>query len=61
MMTSRAIDRGGKIGRRTLDRGEARRAFDIDAAVRADLGKPRVVEIVQPQPVPGQIPNSATR
>ena len=49
----RAIHRGGKFGRRAFDRGKAA-GFHIDAAMRTDLGKPRVVEIVQPQPMPGQ-------
>ena len=53
MMTSAPSTAAGKIGRRALDRGKAA-GFHIDAAMRADLGKPRVVEIVQPQPVPGQ-------
>ena len=53
MMTSAPSTAAAKIGRRALDRGKAS-GFHIDAAMRADLGKPRVVEIVQPQPMPGQ-------
>ena len=53
MMTSAPSTAGGEVGRRILDRGEAA-GFHIDTAMRADFGKPRVVEIVQPQPMPGQ-------
>ncbi len=36
-----AVDRFGRIGRDSLDRGEAGAlAFHIDAAARADLGEP---------------------
>ena len=53
MMTSAPSTAAGSSVVALLDRGKAS-GFHIDAAMRADLGKPRVVEIVQPQPVPGQ-------
>ncbi len=37
-----------------LDRGEpAGLAFHVEPAMRADIGKPRIVDVVQPQPVSG--------
>jgi hypothetical protein len=46
------IDCGREVGRHAVDRGEPvlrARAFDLDAAARADIRKPRVVDVVQPQ------------
>ena len=49
----RPIDRRRELGRGAFHRGEATR-FHIHTATCADLGKPCVVEIVQPQPMPGE-------
>jgi hypothetical protein len=36
-----------------FDRGEpARLTFHIQPPTRADIGKPRVVDVMQPQPMP---------
>ena len=48
-----AIDSLRKVRRRILDGCEAA-GFHIDTAMRTDISEPRVVEIVQPQPMPGQ-------
>ena len=53
MMTSAPSTAAARSVVAHSDRGKAA-GFHIDAAMRADLGKPRVVEIVQPQPMPGQ-------
>ena len=53
MMISAPSTAVREVGRRILDRGEAA-GFHIDTAMRADLREPRVVQIVQPQPMAGQ-------
>ena len=48
-----AIDSSGKFRRRVLDGREAA-GFHIHTATRADFSKPRVVQIMQSQPMPRQ-------
>ncbi len=55
MIASAPVDGGGEIGCRPLDRGEpSGLALDDQPARSADVGKSRVVEVVQTQAEPGK-------